>query len=656
MPALVLVAIWLLAGAVDARKTEDQIEIVYPREGQTLRTVDSAFIFGSVPQFGRKWQYHVTVNGHEASTHPSGGFLAYVPISAGEFEFLVEARLVEHNNLTYIEREWQKYFGDEETSEPPPEFIVDTLRVFVPEPLPSAPVDSLAIVGDYNRPFGHSSLSSGDMLEFGFIGTPGCRAWCSIEGVADSIPMAETKPRQQPYWGETTFGVGAVPDSLKLRGIYTGFVVLPDDSVVSKVRPRYHIVPPSEADIARLLFSDDSSLSAGNIASFLKLICFEETVYPAGFALTLNAPEFPFAVEFIDSVQVIRHAPQKGYYAIHQPMGVTALAVGEENDWYRLRLAPGHFAWARKRSVERLSAGITPYRSYLRSVLIGESERKITVEFPLAGQHPHRVIEDGNRTVRMQIFGVTTDTDWIRFDYNTDIIELATWHQPSEDVYEFRIDLTNPVWGYDHFYRGNTLVLELVLPPKNLSSLKGKTIVIDPGHSHDPGAIGPTGYTEAEANLGISLVLRQELQKRGARVVMTRDDDSHLSVYDRPAIAKEADADLFVSIHNNALPDGVNPFANNGTSSLYYHPHSIDLARAIHREMVERTGLPDHGLYHGNLAVNRATEYPAVLVECAFMMIPEQEAMLKTEKFRKTVAKAIRRGIERFLEERSHGQ
>jgi len=131
---------------------------------------------------------------------------------------------------------------------------------------------------------------------------------------------------------------------------------------------------------------------------------------------------------------------------------------------------------------------------------------------------------------------------------------------------------------------------------------------------------------------------------------MTRDDDRDLPLYDRPVIAKENDADLFVSVHNNALPDGVNPFSNHGTSSYYYHPHSIELARSIHREMIKATKLPDRGLYHGNLAVNRPTQYPAVLVECAFMMIPEQEAALKTDKFRHTIARGIVRGIEKFLE------
>ncbi|MGH8016222.1 MAG: N-acetylmuramoyl-L-alanine amidase family protein, partial [Candidatus Zixiibacteriota bacterium] len=231
------------------------------------------------------------------------------------------------------------------------------------------------------------------------------------------------------------------------------------------------------------------------------------------------------------------------------------------------------------------------------------------------------------------------------------LIDLVTWSQPEEELYQVKIQLNDKFWGYDTYYKGNTFFLEIIKPPENVRRIKDKIIVIDPGHSPDPGSIGPTGYTEAEANLGIALVLKQKLETRGAKVIMTRMEAANVSLYDRPIIAKLNNADIFVSVHNNALPDGVNPYKNNGTSTYYYHPHSIHLGRSIHKEMLQATGLPDHGFYHGNLAVNRPTQYPAVLVECAFMIIPEQEQMLKTESFRRKVADAITRGIENFLKD-----
>jgi N-acetylmuramoyl-L-alanine amidase len=131
--------------------------------------------------------------------------------------------------------------------------------------------------------------------------------------------------------------------------------------------------------------------------------------------------------------------------------------------------------------------------------------------------------------------------------------------------------------------------------------------------------------------------------------LMTRSGNEDVPLYDRPDTAIKENVDMSVSIHNNALPDGINPFENNGTSAYYYFPQSRALAEKIHQRMVAATKLPDHGLYYGNLALTRIENFPAVLVECAFMMVPEQEAKLKTPEFRQTVAKAIADGITDFI-------
>ena len=106
---------------------------------------------------------------------------------------------------------------------------------------------------------------------------------------------------------------------------------------------------------------------------------------------------------------------------------------------------------------------------------------------------------------------------------------------------------------------------------------------------------------------------------------------------------------MFVSIHLNALPDGVNPYAAQGTGTYYFNAPSAPLARAVQAGMVRRMGLRDLGTYYDNLAVVRPTWMPSVLCEGAFIMIPEQEAAMRTPEFQGRYARGVAEGIEAYF-------
>lgn len=628
--------------------------VIYPKAGQTIGAVDSTFILGHVPPRAGDYSYVLRINDEQVEVHPGGGFLAFLPIAPGEFTFHLSAILTDKDRQPYQARIKR---GAIENPPPYPEILSDSLTVSVPQPWPQPGYDSLVILETGQSPSQDLVMAQGDRLVVSFRGTPGCRAWFSLDSIIDSVAMVETEPAVQPYWGEAVFGSSAVPDSLLVRGIYTGFVDIDRTMQIDTARICYHLAPPSALEVARRLYGTGYSSSPIALPDYMRLLRF---THPAEFEgtsrVTLNSPEYPFTVEFVDSVQIIRHGPRKGYLSVFQPLGVRSLVTGAIGDWYRVALSPTLDGWVHRGSVRALPHGILPPHTYLRSVRSYSSEEDVRVEFGLGARHPFRVNTPDRRTVVIDLFGVTTDTDWIRFDYADTMIESARWSQPERERYRFTVRLTHDLWGYDTYYENGNLYLQLNRPPQDVHTLRGKRIVIDPGHSRDPGAIGPTGLTEAEANLLISKQVNEHLVRRGAEVVMTRRDNSDLPLYDRPAIASMVDADLFVSVHNNALPDGVNPLVNHGTSSYYYHLHSAGLARAIHGRMIDKLDLPDHGLYHGNLAVLRPTQYPAVLVECTFMIRPDQEARIMNEDFREDVASAIADGIEDFLREFNDGR
>jgi N-acetylmuramoyl-L-alanine amidase len=107
--------------------------------------------------------------------------------------------------------------------------------------------------------------------------------------------------------------------------------------------------------------------------------------------------------------------------------------------------------------------------------------------------------------------------------------------------------------------------------------------MLDAGHSKDSGAVGPTGFAEKDANLLIARQLKSILESRGAEVLMTRTGNEDVPLVNRPDTILKENVDLSVSIHNNALPDGINPFKNNGTSAYYYFPKAVRWPRRFIR-------------------------------------------------------------------------
>jgi N-acetylmuramoyl-L-alanine amidase len=114
-------------------------------------------------------------------------------------------------------------------------------------------------------------------------------------------------------------------------------------------------------------------------------------------------------------------------------------------------------------------------------------------------------------------------------------------------------------------------------------------------------------------------------------------------------MARRANAHAFVSIHLNAVPDGVNPFRAQGTATYHFYPHSGPLAEAVEKAAVPLLGLPDHGVKRENFAVVRGTWMPSVLIEGAFIIMPDQEAALRTPEYQERYAQGIVDGLEAYF-------
>ncbi|QDH19458.1 N-acetylmuramoyl-L-alanine amidase [Saccharibacillus brassicae] len=173
-----------------------------------------------------------------------------------------------------------------------------------------------------------------------------------------------------------------------------------------------------------------------------------------------------------------------------------------------------------------------------------------------------------------------------------------------------------------------------------------KVIVIDAGHGdHDPGAVGPTGVREKDVNLGLALKVAAILKKNpNVDIVMTRSDDTFLELKERVRVAKNVNADVFVSIHNNSGSS-----AASGTETYYQRGDSKALATTLHKYILAATGFKDRKVQYGNFHVIRETTMPAALLEIGFVSNAAEAAQLRTEEFQQRVAEAIARGLTEYL-------
>jgi N-acetylmuramoyl-L-alanine amidase len=185
------------------------------------------------------------------------------------------------------------------------------------------------------------------------------------------------------------------------------------------------------------------------------------------------------------------------------------------------------------------------------------------------------------------------------------------------------------------------IVIEIPEP-----SIRAHVVAIDAGHGgKDTGAIGPTGLFEKDVVLDIAQRVRDLLVKADVRVIMTRETDAFVELPDRPRLAKQQGATVFVSIHANA---STRP-ASNGSETYYLSPQSQVLAQLVQEELARVPNLVPRGTKTANFLVLRESDVPAVLVEVAYVSNVDEEARLRQQAFRQRLAEAVARGVQRFL-------
>lgn len=338
-----------------------------------------------------------------------------------------------------------------------------------------------------------------------------------------------------------------------------------------------------------------------------------------------------------------------GSYHLFPDSGTVLTVSHVSPNWLRFYLSDGITGVIERRFVDSIDVDLSDKEpTGIGNGVVSQQGDTTRIEFSLNSRPllECTVVPEGN-VIDLTVYGTLCAVDRIRYlAASRDKIEDITWRQLPWGT-GFRIHLADPiVRGYRLFTTDSSAAIELYYESTKPKNLRARTIVLDPGHGGTAqGAMGPRGSKEKDIVLKWSELLEKELKKLGAEVIRTRTVDTALSLPDRVKLARDANTDVFLSLHCNALPDGENPFHRHGCGMYYYQTLSRPLAMNLQNAILRETGLNDDGIFDANFAVARPTDFPAVLIEAAYLIHPDEERKLMDDKFLLKLSRGVANGL-----------
>ena len=213
-------------------------------------------------------------------------------------------------------------------------------------------------------------------------------------------------------------------------------------------------------------------------------------------------------------------------------------------------------------------------------------------------------------------------------------------------------------------------LVDPVLRPSYIrNSTPFDTVIIDPGHGgNDPGAVNRHGL-EKNYNLAVARMVKQQLEARRFKVVMTRNSDRALSLPERVELANRYQNAIFISIHFNSggrgRAEGIETFTLSPAGVAHYgrgvreddfqlrkgngqDSANIALATAVHSTCLLKTGRPDRGIRRARFSVLTGVRHPAILLEGGFMSHSYEARLIAGLTYQRTLATAITDAIMKY--------
>lgn len=339
---------------------------------------------------------------------------------------------------------------------------------------------------------------------------------------------------------------------------------------------------------------------------------------------------------------------------IYPREGMKFMVVGRRGDWLRLRLplpdGTALTAWAR---ASQLQSQLQP----VSAVNIASGREEMTRLHALLTEQDSwewRIAGAAG-----QAFSLSQPSpDALRLTLYSEVLprlpEPDTLLTEAAGERDIILHFSRSLVGWSAVYDAGDLVIRArplpVLAAERVRPLEGLKVTLDAGHGgRETGGAGAFGIPEKDIVLPITLRAAELLREAGATVFLTREKDTTLGLYDRVLFAEKNASHLLLSVHANALPDGVDPRQYRGTEIYFSHEGAREISVAVLRALQER--LPELGKGRGliggaNLALTRPSSVTSALIELAYLTDPDNLRVLMSEGGRERMAQAIADGVQ----------
>lgn len=608
-------------------KSGGTIHIVYPHANQTIYE-DSTFVMGAVQPVPT--HHTLFLNDQPLTLSPHGFFSSKIPIHAGQ------------NKVRLSVKPSVSSPASEQT----------TLTLTGASPLAILPPQPLAIHPETLQPKQAVWLTAHDRLTLSCAASEGAQVEFKIPGLVNHwLPIAPLHSAE-PFL-DTRENIFAhrhwTHPRIPVRGYYQTSVAIAD---------------LLQQQASQAIDKTSSSSNLSHLPILLRLSHGNEHL-ESRFPGTLSILTQPRTARVQTDRAVTRTAPENGARLTPQRAGTLVQIDGLDRAWARVRLSRDEVFYLAETDLhfeslttQHLSHSSPPTlekpkpQEHSKTSLLplydaspapaslafiktqGSSLFSSVVRLTFSGQtaaHVPIAIEPlpSSQTNRLQVrlYNVCSQCDFIHYPSDDAIIRQIHWRTITETVLEVWIDLHRPLSGYDYTLNNDSWEITVKTLPQPLENIR---ILIDPGHGGaETGSVGLNGLPEKTLNLTVSKLLQDALQTVGfPKVFLSRQTDHDLSLAERGQATLATQADIVLSIHHNALPDGRDPQQERGSCTFYYQPFAKPLADALAQGLTSPDNnlpnpLPSYGVFYDSLYMTRIHQATAVLAELGFFTHPD---------------------------------